>query len=280
MDCGIRYYKAGEGSPRLILVHGLGTSLDFWNAVVPELANSVEVLAFDLPGSGRSAFHGTRYDLKEVAAEALGFLDRAAPGDNLLVGHSLGALVVLQMAAMRPEIAKGIVLVDPVLFSVEDVLTSPRGALHDPRLLFITLAQFVGVLIPRRITDILIKSSSFREITLSSYVYAPRKLDIQTVRDAMSGVSFRTSIRLFSVVGAAKQVDLEQLVKLVASPVHLLRGVADPLCPTTDIQRLSSEMSVVSETEIPECGHLPMLERPKELAKLLVDVVVSSYRGA
>jgi pimeloyl-ACP methyl ester carboxylesterase len=278
-DNGIRYYRAGSGPTRIVLVHGLGTSLDFWNAVAPNLAKSVEVLAFDLPGSGHSIFRGSRYELKTVAMEAVTFLESEAKGDSILVGHSLGALVVLQMVALRPSIAKRIILVDPVLFSVERSLTNPRAALRDPRLLLITLAQFVGVLIPAPVTNLILRSPSLRAIALSSYIYAPRKLDVGIVRDALSGISLKTSMRLLNVLRVAKDVNLTGLSKQVKSDAYVIRGIADPLCPDEDVHRLSEAMSVVGQRQIPRCGHMPMLERPDELVRLLLDITTDQRSG-
>jgi pimeloyl-ACP methyl ester carboxylesterase len=264
---------------RIVLVHGLGTSLDLWNAAAPDLAKSAEVLAFDLPGSGHSIFRGSHYELRTVATEAVAFLENEAKRDSILVGHSLGALVVLQMVALRPSIAKRIVLLDPVLFSVVQTLTSPRAALRDPRLLLIALAQLVGVLIPTPITNFILRFPSLRAAALSSYIFAPRKLDVKIVHDALSEVSIKTSIRLFNVLRVAKDLDLTELSKQVKSDVYVIRGIADPLCTDEDVRRLSEAMSVVGPKEIPQCGHLPMLERPDELVRLLLDVATDQGSG-
>ena len=48
------YSRSGQGEP-LVLLHGIGSSRDAWDAVVPALAERFDVIAVDLPGFGASA---------------------------------------------------------------------------------------------------------------------------------------------------------------------------------------------------------------------------------
>src|SRR4051794_1716639 len=94
---GVRYYHSGHedglGRRTYLLVHGLGTSLDFWHVVAPSLASSSEVVAFDVPGFGQSVSPPGRYDLDSVAQRTAKFIDLLGHRDMIVVGHSLGALL-------------------------------------------------------------------------------------------------------------------------------------------------------------------------------------------
>ncbi len=50
----LRVARIGEGEP-LLLINGLGANLEMWQPLVRELAGEHELIAFDLPGTGRSA---------------------------------------------------------------------------------------------------------------------------------------------------------------------------------------------------------------------------------
>src|SRR5512139_1141116 len=122
--------EMGAGEPRIVLVHGIGVDRGEWDAVARLLARDHRVLLVDLPGHGRSpALDSVRVTWVADALERT--LKEAGVKRALLVGHSYGGLVVLDLAS-RSKIAQGAVVVDigaynPVdpqqIASVEQLLT-------------------------------------------------------------------------------------------------------------------------------------------------------------
>jgi len=106
---------AGAAAPVAILVHGITGWWRTWWRVGPALASrGWRVIAVDLRGHGASpAIDGaaTRQDLAADLGATLESLD-VAPAD-VLIGHSLGAAVVLDLVDRRPELARRVVLEDP-----------------------------------------------------------------------------------------------------------------------------------------------------------------------
>jgi pimeloyl-ACP methyl ester carboxylesterase len=100
---------AGDGPP-LVLVHGLGGTIENWRALAPPLAASQRVLAPDLPGHGASDPLAEARDLDAVAEAVLGMADAEAIRDAVWVGHSLGGVVSLRAAVLRPDAVRGLVL--------------------------------------------------------------------------------------------------------------------------------------------------------------------------
>lgn len=100
----------GAGLP-LLLVHGAGMDRTVWEAQSTALsAAGIEVLAVDLPGHGGS--EGEALTSIAAMAEFLGRLLEVAGIETAAVaGHSMGALAVLELAARRPELIGGLVLV-------------------------------------------------------------------------------------------------------------------------------------------------------------------------
>jgi pimeloyl-ACP methyl ester carboxylesterase len=117
----------GDGTdpsrPLAVLVHGVTSSSRSWWRVGPALAErGFRVLAVDLRGHGASprpvaglAAADLAADVAETVAAADGASppDPAAPAVDLLVGHSLGALVALELVAARPGFARRLLLEDP-----------------------------------------------------------------------------------------------------------------------------------------------------------------------
>ncbi len=89
--------RTGSGSP-LVLVHGIGANGGTWETILPALAARREVVAVDLPGFGRTPTlaQGTTIATLSDALEA--FLADEGLRDADLVGSSMGARIVLELA--------------------------------------------------------------------------------------------------------------------------------------------------------------------------------------
>jgi pimeloyl-ACP methyl ester carboxylesterase len=99
------------GPPRgtAVLLHGVTASAHTWWRIGPALAAlGWRTSAVDLPGHGEAPRLGGPADLASVAA-AVALPDRV----DLLVGHSLGAIIAMALAERRPGIARALVLEDP-----------------------------------------------------------------------------------------------------------------------------------------------------------------------
>ncbi len=104
----------GPGTP-VVLVSGLGVSGRYWRRLGRRLGGRFEVLAPDLPGFGRTpAVPGSRWpagpDVREQADRLLAWLDARGIGRAVLVGHSVGCLAVVDLAARFPDRAERLVL--------------------------------------------------------------------------------------------------------------------------------------------------------------------------
>ena len=104
------HYAVGGSGPPLVLVHGLGGTVENWRAIAPPLAASHRVLVPDLPGHGHSAPLAEVRDVDALAEAVLGIADAEEAGDAVWVGHSLGGVVGLRAAALRPDAVRGLVL--------------------------------------------------------------------------------------------------------------------------------------------------------------------------
>ena len=111
----LHYQQRGAG-PDVVMVHGLGANLAFWNLqVAPALADAFRVTTYDLRGHGRSDMPPSGYTARELAAELDRLLEQLGIARAHLVGHSFGAQVALHHALARPERVRTLALADPVL---------------------------------------------------------------------------------------------------------------------------------------------------------------------
>jgi pimeloyl-ACP methyl ester carboxylesterase len=105
----LRYAVGGDGSP-LVLVHGLGGTIENWRALAPPLAAGHRVLVPDLPGHGHSETLTEARDVDALAEAVLEIADAEEIRGAVWIGHSLGGVVVLRTAVLRPDAVRGLVL--------------------------------------------------------------------------------------------------------------------------------------------------------------------------
>jgi pimeloyl-ACP methyl ester carboxylesterase len=105
----LRYAVSGVG-PSVVLVHGLGGTIENWRGIAPELARTHRVLVPDLPGHGHSAALPDVAHLDDFADCVFAMAEAEGIGSAVWVGHSLGGTVALRAAVRRPDAVRGVVL--------------------------------------------------------------------------------------------------------------------------------------------------------------------------
>lgn len=90
--------RMGTGKP-LVLLHGTGASVHSWRGLMPLLAESHEVITFDLPRHAFTTGHDAyAMSLPAMAGEVAGLLKALEVDPAAIIGHSAGAAVALQLA--------------------------------------------------------------------------------------------------------------------------------------------------------------------------------------
>lgn len=102
--------RSGSGSP-LVLVHGLGGRQSSWDPVLPGLAAARDVVTVDLPGHGTTPSLSGPVTLDRLVEELRAFLEQQGLTGADLVGSSLGARMVLELA--RQGVGRHVVALDP-----------------------------------------------------------------------------------------------------------------------------------------------------------------------
>ena len=109
------YLKAGNG-PSVVLLHGGASDSRDWIETMNNLSHSFCLHAPDILGFGLSDRSKSSYCLSEFIEFTLGFIRELDFNSHILVGHSLGGRVCLEIALRHPEIVSHLVLVDTVGF--------------------------------------------------------------------------------------------------------------------------------------------------------------------
>src|SRR5579859_7153698 len=105
-------------APPVLLLHGLGVGGSIWQAFARRLLPDLAAVAPDLRGHGQSDAPASGYTPADYAGDLIELIedqDWLNPRPVRVVGHSLGALVALALADLRPDLVRGLVLLDPPL---------------------------------------------------------------------------------------------------------------------------------------------------------------------
>jgi lipase len=108
-------YRFGPAEPaRVLLVHGVTGHGKRWESLAARHLPEVSMVAPDLLGHGRSSWDAPwTIEANVVALGAL--LDAEGGAPVVVVGHSFGGAVALNLAAARPDLVSGLVLLDPAV---------------------------------------------------------------------------------------------------------------------------------------------------------------------
>lgn len=135
----------GEGSP-VVLLHGLASTCRVWDFVAPILAQKFSVIAVDQRGHGDSGKPDHGYEFASVGGDVAAMLEGRGIQRPVLVGHSWGADVALELAVAQPELLQGIVFVDGGTIDASaryDTLDEALTQMAPPDFRDVTPAQFL-----------------------------------------------------------------------------------------------------------------------------------------
>lgn len=104
----------GSGGLPLMLLHGMAGDADFWRETVGALGNRRHLIIPELRGHGRSSPSADgAYTIRGFADDVVAVLDDLQLPRVVIVGHSFGASVAIEVASLVPERIAALVLVDP-----------------------------------------------------------------------------------------------------------------------------------------------------------------------
>jgi pimeloyl-ACP methyl ester carboxylesterase len=108
-DLRFCYQEMGQG-PSILILPGLGTSVDFWQMNIPALAKEYHVVALDPPGFGKTDKPDTHYDMTWMSEKVVEFMDAKRIGRATIIGGSMGGHLALLIAIRHPERVSKLVL--------------------------------------------------------------------------------------------------------------------------------------------------------------------------
>jgi len=109
----VHYARTGGEKPPFVLAHGLTDYGLCWVALAQALERDYDLIMPDARGHGRTSAPEDGYGYTTLAEDLCAFCDALGLEKPLLMGHSMGAATVAQLAAARPDLPRAIILEDP-----------------------------------------------------------------------------------------------------------------------------------------------------------------------
>ena len=235
---------AGGGPPLVVLLHGLDGIAAVWGPLIDVLGPGVDVCAADLAGHG-SAPTLARYGYDDLAGEIAGRLGGDLAGRELvLVGHSLGGVVALLLAARADLSVRGVVAIGcKTQWPDSDLAAMARVADKG-------VGWFDG---PAEATERFLRVSGLGGV-----------LDPAAAAAGVRAEDGRWRLAVDPEVHRVEAVDFAVLLEGSRAPVVLATGEHDAMAPAGDLARFGRPVEVVAGA-----GHNAHVERPEAVAALL-----------
>lgn len=108
----IVYSESGQGDTTLLFVHGAFIDKAYWSAQVSFFKQHYRVIAIDLPGHGQSGKNRPIWSVQELGKDVCSLIDTLHLKNVVLIGHSMGGDIILEVANACPNSVIGFIGVD------------------------------------------------------------------------------------------------------------------------------------------------------------------------
>lgn len=238
------YEAAGQPtSPTLVFLHGIGGAARAWRGQIEAFSDRYRAMAWDMPGYGGSA-PLPAVSIATLADALRDFLKEVGAAKPILVGHSIGGMIVQQWLTKHPDAAAAVVLAQ----------TSPAFGKADgdwqkefigARLGPLDRGETMASLAPTLVKELVGDDADVRGMELA--------------RDCMAAVpeaSYRAS--MLALLG----FDRRHGLKNIAVPTLVLSGSRDKNAPAPMMAKMATYIPSATYVELEGAGHLVNLERP------------------
>lgn len=252
-DGRFSYEAAGaDDAPPLVFLHGIGGAARAWRRQLTAFSDRHRVIAWDMPGYGGSQ------PLPAVSIAALAgalkdFLHQIGAAKPVLVGHSIGGMIVQQLLTRDPIIAESVVLAQ----------TSPAFGKADgdwqkqfleARLGPLDRGETMAELAPKLVAELVGDDAD------------PEGLEL--ARQCMASVpeaSYRAAMM------AMPGFDLRKALGQICVPALVIAGTRDNNAPAAMVKKMAGFIPNATYVELEGVGHLAALEQPDEFNAVLND---------
>lgn len=277
----VRVRESGRhDAPPVVLIHGIGRSLEDWQPTQDLLSRDHRVISLDLPGFGLTRRMQGHWGLEGFARAVVALLDALGEQRPVhVMGNSLGGAVAMTLAANHPNRVASLLLVNSAGFGREanvSLLPMLYGALASlpvvgPR--FRGLARESGI---QSMRDVFFDPSHLTDEMIRHAGRLNRQPDF---RITFLSTAARLGAPLFGTYPWWRRTLLRRIAD-ADIPTMVVWGDADSVLPSSHFHAAVSALPKASSHLFPDTGHMPQIERAEEFAELAAAFVADVDTGA
>lgn len=235
-----------QGGVPVVFANSLGTDLRVWDAVLPLLPDGLRLVRYDKRGHGLSDAPPAPYTMDALVADLAAVLDELQVTKAVIVGLSIGGMIAQGLAHARPDLVRGIVLMDTAArIGPEQMWTDRIKAVQDNGIAPLAdgvLARWFAPAFHRDHAD---------------QLAVWRNMLCRTTRDGYAGCCA-------AIAGA----DLTEATRALDLPAIAMVGSEDGATPP-ELVRATADLMGAPFHLIDGAGHLPCVENPARVAALI-----------
>lgn len=235
------YEEHGHGMP-VVFLHGFPFDHSIWEPLVPLLQEETRMILPDLRGFGKSPVTDNVYSMRLLAEDIARLLDDLKIDKAVLVGHSMGGYVTLAFAQAYPNRLLGLGL----------IATHAAADAPERRQARYKTAESVTHKGARVVSSDLVNTLT------------PRQELLQPIRDLILQAHPKGIIG--SLKGMAERSDMTGELSEIAVPAVVMLGTSDQLLHKEQVQMMAQMLPKGWLVEIPNTGHMLMMEEPQAVA--------------
>lgn len=244
-----------ESNPPILMVLGLSHRLAHWGRLPALLASKLRVVTFDCRGMGASERRDEPYSIADEVGDMVSVLDAAGVSEAIVYGRSRGGMLAQEFALQHPDRIRALVLSGtstrgPNAVGSTERVNRAMNFTPDMSREEIFATQNEAMASPGwRERD----PAAFASLLETDLAAPPRRFAV--VRQQESVAAWTSAGRL----GALRR------------PALVICGEDDGMVPPENSRQIAAQIPGARLQLIPQCGHLPMLEKPGEVARLVLD---------
>ena len=244
-----------EGSgPSIVLIHGFGAAIDWWDEIAPALAANHRVIRVDLIGHGGTEAPASGYSIERQALLVKAVLDQLGVERFILIGHSMGGEVATALAEAEPAQVERMVLID----------TPPQADTGFTLVTRLAFTPVVGELLSRFQTDKAVAQALRQGFAPGFPVPEKFVADFQQ----LTYTAFRSAHDGSAAYRKAKSIPDRLAALGPVPPLLVIFGSRDALIPPASAKLYEAVPGAKVEI-VDGAGHSPMVEAPATTLDLI-----------
>ena len=252
-----RWTSTGASKPVIVFINSLGTDLRIWDEVQTRLGGAVSVLVYDKRGHGLSDLGPAPFSMADHVSDLEKLLKHLQIGKAIICGLSVGGQIAIGFTAKHPSRVAGLLLCD----------TAPKIGTVESWNSRITDVQRTGI---ASIADAVLErwfTPAFRKADNPAFAIARNML----LRQSPEGYAATCS--------AIRDTDFSAEAASLNLPALCIVGRDDGATPPELVEDMARRIPNSSFQVIKNCGHIPCLERPDEMAQLILEFMSKHLEG-